>query len=64
MVNCSACKHWEMLDSDPNRAYHWMCNNPKLAPLIAPSTNAAVRCNETREFNFACGLDAKWFEPR
>ena len=47
--------------------YEHVCTNPKLQPLIHHAmhySNQWVRCNETREFNFACGLDGNWFEPK
>lgn len=64
MKNCRDCKHHSIMDASPDAAYHLMCDNPRLLPLIVPSENLAVRCNETREFNFACGIEAKWFEQR
>lgn len=62
-LNCADCKHRGSMDDNPNGQYHSVCENPKLLPLI-DSGNSMVRCNETREFSFACGGDAKWFEAR
>jgi len=61
--NCADCRFHESWGS-PEDCYHWMCINPLLGPLIAPSTNSAVRCNETREFAFACGIEGRWFKPK
>lgn len=60
--NCADCHYHESWGGagDP---YQCMCTNPHLIPLISPSTNKAVRCNETREFAFACGIEGRWFTP-
>lgn len=61
--SCVDCRYMESWGT-PNQTFHLMCTHHNLLWLIAPSTNRAVRCNETREFNFACGVEGRWFEAK
>jgi len=67
-VACKDCKfHESLVNHFAGGEYAHVCTNPKLQPLICNEMNESnewVRCNETREFNFACGHDGKWFEQR
>lgn len=63
--NCKDCVHCadfvRVGAMGPNDEWRLLCAHPFLGELA--SQNNKVRCNETREFKFACGLEAKWFEP-
>lgn len=66
--SCRDCKfHESVVGHIKGDEYEHVCTNPKLQPLITTEgygSNSWVRCNETREFNFACGVEAAWFEQR
>jgi hypothetical protein len=64
-MNCEDCKFHENWGESGDQ-YHHMCVNPRLQALITKFNppNRGVRCNETREFDFACGADAAWFESK
>lgn len=58
-LSCGHCRyHEEWQSAGP---YSDMCNCPDIVSML-DSTNTVVRCNEAREFKFACGAKARYFK--
>lgn len=67
--NCEECanlsKDYRLLP--PADPYHSMCTAPEVLELLDSAGGApanATRCNEAREYAFACGNLARFFRPK
>lgn len=57
---CPDCIYHREWEPEVTATYHSMCEHPKLFNLTG-GNQSAIRCHETRDFAFACGVDGNWF---
>ncbi len=66
--NCMDCRHFILIGAPGNTDLdsRW-CKAPQLKDVLdtyQPPANTVALCDATRDFKFACGHKAAWFEPK
>jgi hypothetical protein len=64
--NCEACANRDLTWADSPGDYSLMCKAPEVLALLDITlgpANSATRCQEAREYKFACGNMGRFFVP-